>query len=702
MRTLRPLLMSAAILALSLAVSAQQAAGPEGHWEGAIQIPGQPLQVLVDLTKSADGSLAGVISIPLQGAKDLPLSEVKAEEASLSFAIAGIPGSPTFKGFLSADGAKVSGEFAQGGQSFPFELAKSDPTAEGKKALEGLDALLEQALRTFEVPGMAVAVTRGSEVIYLRGFGLRDTEKNLPVTPQTLFAIGSSTKAFTTFTLGTLVQEGKVDWDTPVREYLPGFRMYEDTLTERLTVRDLVTHRSGLPRHDLLWYNNQDISRADLVLRLRYLPPSADLREKFQYNNLMFMTAGYLTERLTGKTWEEAVTAQVLKPLGMSRTNFDVRVSEADPDAALPYEKRDEKVVKVPYRPIVNMGPAGSINSSAADMSRWLIVQADSGRLDGKQVLDGAIVEDLHKVHMPIEVEAYSPEIVRTGYAMGWFVETYRGHQRVQHGGNIDGFSAMVSLLPREGIGVVALANLGGTPLPELACRVIQDRLLKLEPKDWIGEAAARKAKGEAAEKEAKTKKYSVRRAGTKPAHALEEYAGEYAHPGYGSWKVALEQGRLVATYNGIATPLEHWHYEVFNGLKATDPVFEDAKLTFRTDVRGQVDALLVTMDPTVAETVFSKKPDAKFFEPAYLKRFVGSYELAGETIRVSLKGPALVVSAKGQPDYELVPRPGGEFVLKGVEVIAMRFVEQAGKVTALESIQPDGLYTAKRMEEAK
>ena len=689
-----------AALAFAGAAWALQSAGPEGHWEGAIQIPGQPLQVLVDLTKSADGTLAGVISIPLQGAKDLPLSGVKAEEASLSFAISGIPGAPTFKGILSTDGTKLSGEFTQGGQSFPFDLAKSDPSAEGKKALEGLDTMLEQALKTFEVPGMAVAVVKGSEVIYIRGFGLRDVEKNLPVTPETLFAIGSSTKAFTTFTLGTLVQEGKVDWDTPVREYLPGFRMHEDTITDRLTVRDLVTHRSGLPRHDALWYNNQDIRRGELVQRLRYLPLSADLRQKFQYNNLMFLTAGYLTEQLTGKTWEEAVTAQVLTPLGMTRTQFDVKRSAADPDAAQPYERREEKIVKVPFRPIGNMGPAGSINSTANDMTRWLIVQADSGRLDGKQVLDSAIVEDMHKVHMPIETESRSPEVVRTGYAMGWFVETYRGHLRVQHGGNIDGFSAMVSLLPRENIGVVALANLSGTPLPELACRLIQDRLLKLDAKDWIGEAAARKAKGEAAEKEAKTKKYAVRRTGTKPAHTLEEYAGEYVHPGYGTWKVGLEKGQLVATYNGIGAPLEHWHYEVFNALKGEDPIFEDTKYTFRTDVRGQVDALLVSMEPMVADAVFAKKPDAKYSDASYLKRFLGSYDLAGDRLRVSLKGSTLVISAQGQPDFELLPRPGGEFALKGVEIITVRFVEEAGKVTALESLQPDGLYTAKRVEE--
>jgi len=267
---------------------------------------------------------------PAQGAKDLRLSDVSQSDAAVAFKISGVPGDPSFKGTLSADGAKISGTFAQGGATFPFTLErKANPAATAQEALKDFEEVVTDAMKKFDVPGMAIAIVKYNDVVYSKGFGYRDVEKQLPVTPDTLFAIGSSTKAFTTFVLGTLVDEGKIEWDKPVRNYIPWFKLYDTGASERMTPRDLVTHRSGLPRHDLVWYNNYDASRKWLVERLPYLEPSADLREKFQYNNLMFLTAGYLTEVVTGKTWEEAVRERILLPLSMTRTNFSVADSQS-------------------------------------------------------------------------------------------------------------------------------------------------------------------------------------------------------------------------------------------------------------------------------------------------------------------------------------------------------------------------------------
>ena len=678
------------------------AAAPQdlaGHWEGAIDVPGTKLEVNLDFVKQADGAWIGDISIPVQGAKDLPLAGIRAEGADVAFAISGIPGDPTFKGQMSADGAKITGKFSQGGGSFPFELTRAaDPAAKAKKALEGFDEIVAKGLALLKVPGVAIAIVKDKDIIFSKGFGFRDVETKLPMTADTIMAIGSSTKAFTAFTLGTLVDRGQVEWDKPVRNYIPWFRLYDAQAGERLTPRDLVTHRSGLPRHDLVWYNNHTSSREDLVRSLAYLPPTADLREKWQYNNLMFLTAGYLVETLTGKSWEEAVRTLVFDPLGMVRSNFSVVASQKDKDFALPYDEREGKVVKIPFRDISLIGPAGSINSTANEMSRWVTVHINGGKYGDKQVIGANTLADLHTPYMTTGGVSTRPDITAPDYALGWMVDNYRGHGRVHHGGNIDGFSAMVSLLPNDGLGFVILTNKNGTVLPELLIRTAIDRILGLEAVDWIGDAAKKLAEGEAVGKKAEEKKTARRRPGTVPAHKFDEYAGDYRHPGYGDLKVTLKGTQLSFTYNGIATPLSHWHYETFNGGKAEDPTFEDMKLTFRTDVNGNVVGVAVPFEPSLDDIYFAKKPDARLSDAAYLKTLVGSYTLATQTVTVSLKGDVLTLFVPGQPVYDLLPEVGGEFSLKAAKGIRVRFLEDGKEqVTGLEISQPGGVFEYKR-----
>lgn len=699
-RTLR---LSALILTvLSILTLVPAWAGPQdlaGHWEGAIALPGTKLAVDLDFVKQADGTWTGDISIPAQGAKDLPLAGIKAEGAEVTFAITGVPGNPAFKGRISADGAKITGSFTQGGSTFPFELARAaDPVAKAKKALEGFDAVVAEGLKQLKVPGVAIAIVKDKEVILAKGFGFRDVEAKLPVTADTLMAIGSSTKAFTAFTLGTLVDQGKVEWDKPVRGYIPWFRLYDAAAGERLTPRDLVTHRSGLPRHDALWYNNHTASREDLVRSLAYLQPSADLREKWQYNNLMFLTAGFLVETMTGKSWEASVRSLVFDPLGMTRSNFSVLDSQKDADFALPYAERDGKVVKIPFRDITTIGPAGSINSSVNEMSRWVSVHINGGKLGDKSIIGAETLADLHRPYMTTGSVPTRADITAFDYALGWMVDNYRGHNRVHHGGNIDGFSAMVSLWPDDRLGFVVLTNKNGTGLPELLIRTAADRILGLEAVDWIGDAAKKLAASEAVGKEAQAKQASRRRPGTTPAHKLEEYAGDYRHPGYGDLKVTLKGGQLGFVYNGIATPLGHWHFETFNGGKTDDPEFQDMKLTFRTDANGYVVGVSLPMEASVDDIYFAKKPDARQSDPAYLKTLVGEYAIPTQTVTVGLKGNVLTLSVPGQPLYELVPEVGGEFSLKTAKVVRLRFLEDAkGQVTGAEISQPGAVYEYKK-----
>ncbi|MGB8952455.1 MAG: serine hydrolase [Candidatus Aminicenantales bacterium] len=675
-----------------------------GHWEGAIDIPGMKMEVHIDFSQAADSTWKGDISIPQQNAKDLPLTGINVEELKVTFSIAGVPGDPTFKGTLSEDEKQITGEFSQSGQTFPFVLSREvDPAAKARKSLEGFDEVIKSALKSLKVPGVAIAIVKDKEVIFAKGFGFKDMDMQLPMTADTLLAIGSASKAFTTFALGTLADEGKMEWNKPLRHYITWFRLMDASIGERLTPRDLVTHRSGLPRHDLVWYNNYTASREEFVRRLAYLEPTADLREKFQYNNLMFLTAGYLVEVLTGKPWEDSIRALVFNPLDMKRSNFSVNDSQKDSDFAQPYLYRNGKLEKIPFRNITNIGPAGAINSSVNEMSHWLIVHLNNGKYLNRQVINATTLQDMHLAHMPMGSTPSRPEISPPDYGMGWMVDVYRGHGRIHHGGNIDGFSAMVSMLPQDGFGFVVLANKNATALPELLIRTATDRLLGLEAIDWIGEAAKRQEEAEQAQKKAQEKKEVRRKSGTSFSHRIEEYAGDYFHPGYGDLKVSLEGEKLTFGYNGITTPLEHWHYETFNGGKADDPTFEDMKLTFQTDVNGNVAAVAAPFEPTVEEIIFKKKLDARLFDPEYIKKFVGKYSLLGQTYTIGLKGNALTLFIPGQPVYDLVPELVGEFSMKQLKIVSLKFlVNEKGDVTGIEIYQAGGVYEAKRMEEQK
>lgn len=679
--------------------AASQSNSIAGHWEGAIQLPSGELKISVDFAAAADGKLSATITIPQQGAKDLPLSEVTFTNGDVTFAIPGVPGDPKFKGKLAADGKKIEGTFSQGGANLPCYLErKADPALAAKDALAGFDDVVNDAMKKLDVPGMAIAIVKGKQVIYAKGFGYRDVEKQLPVTADTLFAIGSSTKAFTTFVLGTLVDEGKVEWDKPLRTYIPWFKLPDASMTEHLSVRDTVTHRSGLPRHDLVWYNNFESTREAFVRKLAYLEPSADLRQKWQYNNLMYLTAGYLTEVITGKTWEDAVRARIFDPLGMKRSNFSVADSQKDSDFAQPYAKRDGQVVKIPFRPITNIGPAGSINSSVNEMARWVSVHLNGGKYGDKKIAEAATVADMHTAHMVTGAVNPEPEITGGEYGMGWFTDNYRGRRRVQHGGNIDGFSANVVLFPKDDLGMVVLTNLNGTPLRDLIAQVAADRLLGLKPNDWIGQGVARRAASEAATKEGEKKKGDARLAGTQPSHKLADYAGDYEHSGYGVLTVALNGDKLEATFNKIATPLEHWHYDTFSGGKAKDGVFENMKYTFQADASGFIAGVSAPFEASVSPIVFKKKPDARLSDPAYLARFTGEYSLMGQIWTVSLKGNALAVSVPGQPQMDLLPSLSGDFAIKQTQVVSLHFVsDEAGKISAIEIRQPNTVLTAKR-----
>lgn len=709
-----------AVLALLVPASpaaAQEAPSAAGVWTGSIEVPGSPLGVQVELVPpaepAAEGESAGwtgTIDIPAQGATDLPLEAVTVEGASVSFRIAGVPGAPTFRGTLSDDGAEISGDFTQGAATLTFRLQRGEEAppsgAEGEElpdpeeALADLPQVVEHGLDALHVPGVAIAVVAGDEVVFSRGFGFRDLEAKLPATPETLFAIGSSTKALTATLMGTLVDEGAIEWDEPVRSYLPEFRLSDPTITERLTVRDLLTHRSGLPRHDLVWYGSS-LSREELFRRLRYLDFSADLRQRFQYQNLMYMTAGYLAGKVEDSSWEELVQERILGPLGMAHTVISrFEGEEVATGYRLDRDGEELRLETMPHRVIEAMGPAGSINSTAEDMARWVRFQLGDGSFEGKRIVSATTLAETHSPQMIANLpllalidRRMSPYVL---YGLGWFIQPYRGHQLVQHGGNIDGFSAMVAFLPQEDLGIVVLSNANGSPLPLVVALAAFDRLLGLEPVDWVGRAELFLKQALAAEEEQETTTAEDRVEGTEPSHPLEAYTGEYEHPAYGTLRVTRSGDGLAFALNGLDGDLEHWHYDVFNAPKT--PVGA-VKIEFLTSVDGRIDRVQAAVEPAVAPIVFTRKPPAELSDPALLARLAGEYLLLGQVVTVAVRGTSLTVTVPGQPTYELVPYEGTQFRLKGLPGYRARFELDGDQVTGITFLQPNGTFQATRRE---
>lgn len=675
-----------------------------GKWEGAIKITGGDLGVKL----SFSGNDAGTISIPAQGAKDLALEKVLLDGKKATFAIRGVPGNPVFSGTLSDDGESIDGDFTQGGGKIPFELKRAgDAKTASADALEGFDQFLEKARADWQVPGLAVAIIKGDQVVYAKGFGFRDADEKLPVTDKTIFPIGSATKAFTTFVMGQLVDEGKLDLDKPVMNYLPEFRLYDTALTERITPRDLVTHRSGLPRHDLLWYGNTPRTREDMVRRLAYLPNNKDLRGAWQYNNLMFLTAGVLEERLTGKTWEENIRERILMPLGMQRTTLRNTDSQKDSDFALGYRLNDEtdKVERMEFRDITTMGPAGSICSSVTEMSEWVKLNLSDGAVGGKRLIKQSTLKDLHAPQMSMgEGSPDNPEIIPVGYAMGWFVDVFGGHRRLHHGGNIDGFSAMVAFLPQEELGVVVLTNMNGTGLPEIIARHVFDRMTGAKPTDWNALALAKRSAAMKQAKAAKSKLTDTRKPGTHPSHPLGEYAGQYEHPGYGVLDVAVVESSgdpsLKFTFNGIETSLEHWHYDVFSGKRnEEDRTFEGFKIQFQSGLDGEIDSLRAQMEPAEEPFEFRRLGDANLRDARFLDKLTGDFEIGPQPVKFSIVGATLTATLPGQPVYELEPARHNTFRIKELPGFTVQFVaNESGEFDEAKFVQPNGVFVAKRV----
>src|SRR5215472_4304357 len=566
--------------------------------------------------------------------------------------------------------------------------------------LQGLDELASQAMKEWKVPGVAIAVVQDGKVIYAKGYGYRDLEQKLPVTTGTLFPIGSITKSFTALTFAILKNEGRVDWDKPVRSYLPEFQMNDPVATEEATPRDLFSHRTGLPRHDLVWYSS-DFSREDMVGRLHELKPNKTFRGGYQYNNLTIMTMGYLEGKISGLGWEGCIRKKIFAPLGMAHSDLSVDEIEKVDDHALPYELKKDVVTKVPFHKIDAIGPAGSINSSVDDMSRYLAFQLGDGKYEGKQIVTESDLREMHspQTTMPDLPPAFSLSgLGHFSYGLAWVATSYRGRNLVWHNGGIDGFYALLSMLPDDHMGVVVLTNLPHGRTPEVLAYNVYDRLLGLDPLPWFDRFKDLDAKGKKEEEEAKKNKPTDRKAGTHPSHNLADYAGEYQNAGYGAIKVVLKGTALELSLNKLGPyPLEHYHYDIFQVPEENDSFPAGEKFQFEMNKKGDVDRISAPLAPALGEDILFTRAPGKVSQEA-LQKLAGDYQLAEQTVTVSLVGDALRLTVPGQPQYELIPRKELSFDVKGMPGFSLEFqMDASGKITEAVFNQPNGVFHAKR-----
>lgn len=483
------------------------------------------------------------------------------------------------------------------------------------QGMENLAEWLDQLRKEWHVPGLGISVVRDGEVIFCEGFGRRDVEQGLKVTPTTRFAIGSTTKAFTCTAMAMLVDEGVLGWDTPIRNYLPDFKLYDSFATERITPRDLVTHRSGLPRYDTLWYLTS-FSRSELVHRLRYLEPTYDFRTVYQYSNLMYMLAGYLVEKLTGVAWEDFIRLRILEPLNMVNSSPGLTNDPGFEDFALPYAKKDQ-LSRIPFFSKGAVGPCGAICSCASDMAEWMLLNLGKGTYGGdKKLVSEENLDQLHLPQMvirnfgqldPDEQLDMFEEIGSGSYGLGWHINSYRSRTMISHGGSINGFSALVSLIPDESLGITVLTNLDGTNVPYIATFTLYDRLLGAESAPWdqrIKELVTTQAAAE-------VQRRGEWETGRKPnaprsRQSLEEYAGDYEHPAYGILTVAAKDSRLAAHYGGDSFILNHYHYDVFELQVGLGEI--KVPVTFFGNARGEISHLSIPLEPAARDIVFTRK----------------------------------------------------------------------------------------------
>jgi CubicO group peptidase (beta-lactamase class C family) len=563
--------------------------------------------------------------------------------------------------------------------------------------LEGFDAYMAKTLKDWNAPGVGVGIVVNDKLVFAKGYGYRDYEKKLPFTPATMMPIASNTKLFTAVAAGMLVEQGKLAWDKPVRESVPAIRFYNDQLNNTVTLRDMLSHRTGITRHDTIWYKS-DFTRKELFEKLVYLEPQEPLRETFLYNNLMFSAAGYLIELQSGKTWEQFVRENIFDPLQMNSTSYSIADMLKRPEFGVGFtERRDSfELYRIPYyEDIAGVAPCGAIVSNIEEMSHWLIALMNQGKYDGKQVLPGEVLKATLQpaIALPntsLETRGWS-EMLNAAYGMGRETASYRGHLITFHGGDLPAFHTQVSFMPQDHIGVIVFViGNHSQPLYNIVSYNVYERLLGMGQTPWSDRQLEIRLKNKKAETEARTKANEGRVPNTEPSHALADYAGAYENPAYGVMNIGLKDKQLQFDFHKMRFPMARFHYDRFD----TPDDEQDGKwsVNFRTNPQGDIDEAVMSLDEK--EAVFTRKPDT--IDPKLLSLMAGEYTTpSGGKIQVALApGGQLSAVSPGQPVIPLIHVKGLLFKTPQFSDVIFEFAVENGQVKALKQRDPSGEFT--------
>ncbi len=467
-----------------------------------------------------------------------------------------------------------------------FSLAAADTPQ-----LAPLQKYIQQAMTAWEVPGLAISIVKDDEVVLARGFGVRKFGEETPVDQRTLFAIGSTSKAFTATALGILHDEGKLTWDDRVQKHLPGFELYDPYVTRVVNIRDLLCHRVGLSRGDLLWYGS-GYSRDEVLHRVRHHEPTLNFRAQFGYQNMMYLAAGQIIPRVTDLSWDDFIKQRLFLPLGMKTSSTSLAGVLNSENAATPHSKIDDTVTPIKWRDLDNVGPAGSINSNVLELANWVRMNLGEGVFEGNRVVSAEVIHEIQSPQMIEKLDDFHPDAHFLAYGLGWFLHDYHGRKVVEHGGAIDGMRAQVVLVPEEKLGVVVLMNLDRSYLPAALCYRAIDAILETSKRDWVAEFLAITAKTKQTEDEKQAKLLADRAKDSKPSLGLDQYAGTYTSDMYGDMSVSLDDGKLTYKFgNTFIGELEHWHYDSFK-MHNRDKWVRPRDISFALDPEGKVGIL--------------------------------------------------------------------------------------------------------------
>ena len=568
------------------------------------------------------------------------------------------------------------------------------------KKLEGFDAYMDQLLKDWNTPGIGVGIVINDKLVFAKGYGYRDYGRKLPFTPTTLCPIASNSKLFTAVAAGMLVEQGKLTWDKPVRDAVPTVQFYNDQLNNNVTLRDMLSHRTGVTRHDLIWFKSP-FTRKELFEKLKYLEPQQPMRETFLYNNLMFSAAGYIIELKSGKTWEKYVRENVFEPLDMNTSTYTIADMLKLPDHGVPYrEKRDSfELYQIPYyEDTEGVAPAGAIISNINELSHWLVALMNDGSYNGKQVLPPNVLKATMQPAIGLpnalgEALGYW-EVLNPDYGMGRQTASYRGHLMTFHGGDLPGFHSQVSFLPNEKIGVIVLV-IGdhAAPLYNVVSYNVYERLLGMDQTPWSERRLKIRLANKKAGTEARAKAGGDRVPDTKPSHPLSDYAAEYENPAYGIVKIGCKSEQLDFTFHEFQYPLSHFHYDRFD--TPDDEQYGRFSVNFRTNPQGDISEAVMSIDE--AEVVFARKPEV--LSPKLLEKLAGTY-LTPSQVKFEVRyqpGAGLSLVFPGGPPQKLIQVKRLEFRTPQSGDTIYEFVLENGQVKALRERDPSGEFTFPR-----